>query len=118
MNRWHLIALLLCSFAHAALLAAADPRPLPPAPEGVVIEQNVSYLAPDRAEKLDLYLPAGRNKSVRSPAVVIIHGGGWSGGEKSALREFNVGTTAGSSSRWRIRSPSKSSGSGAGKGCL
>src|SRR4051812_33784061 len=69
-----------------------EPPKLPPAPEGVVIEQNVGYLAPDRAEKADLYLPAKRAKDVRSPAVVIIHGGGWSGGDKAAAREFNIGT--------------------------
>ncbi len=70
-----------------------DPPKLPPAPAGVIIEQSVAYLAPDRAEKADLYLPASRTKDVRSPAVVIIHGGGWSGGDKAAVREFNIGTT-------------------------
>jgi acetyl esterase/lipase len=71
------------------------PRPavLPAAPEGVVIERDVAYLPPGRKEKLDLYLPAGRPKDVKSPAVVIIHGGGWSGGDKAANREFNIGTT-------------------------
>lgn len=71
------------------------PRPvvLPPAPEGVVIERDVDYLSPGRKEKLDLYLPADRPKATRSPAVVIIHGGGWSGGDKSSGREFNIGTT-------------------------
>jgi acetyl esterase/lipase len=59
----------------------------------VVFERDVAYLPPDRKEKLDLYLPAGRAKAVRSPAVVIIHGGGWSGGDKSSAREFNIGTT-------------------------
>jgi acetyl esterase/lipase len=92
MNPRHLIALVLCGFTHAAVFAADAPKTLPGAPKGVAIEQNVSYLAPDRAEKLDLYLPAGRDKSVRSPAVVLIHGGGWTGGEKSASREFNIGT--------------------------
>jgi acetyl esterase/lipase len=69
------------------------PATLPAAPEGVVIQRDVAYLPPGRKEKLDLYLPAGRPKAVRSPAVVIIHGGGWSGGDKSANREFNIGTT-------------------------
>ena len=66
---------------------------LPPAPPGVVIEQDVSYLAPDRKEKLDLYFPAQRDASIRSPAIVIIHGGGWIGGDKASGREFNIGTT-------------------------
>lgn len=66
---------------------------LPPAPDGTVVERDVAYLSPGRKEKLDLYLPADRPKAARSPAVVIIHGGGWSGGDKSSSREFNIGTT-------------------------
>ena len=72
---------------------AKKPAPLPPAPAGVVIEENVAYLAPGRTETADLYLPAKRDRSVRSPAVVIIHGGGFTGGDKAAAREFNIGTT-------------------------
>lgn len=67
-------------------------KPLPPAPQGVVIEENVSYLAPGRTETADLYLPAKRDGGVRSPAIVIIHGGGFIGGDKAAPREFNIGT--------------------------
>ena len=76
----------------SSALSAAVPA-LPPAPEGVVIERDVSYLAPDREEKLDLYLPANRPKDVRSPAVVMIHGGGWAGGDKAEYRSFNICTT-------------------------
>ncbi len=72
---------------------AKKPAPLPPAPAGVVIEENVAYLGPGRAETADLYLPAKRDRGVRSPAVVIIHGGGFTGGDKAAAREFNIGTT-------------------------
>ena len=74
-----------------------QPRPTkttrPAVPEGVVIERDVAYLPPERIEKLDLYLPAERSASERSPAVLIIHGGGWAGGVKDAGREFNIGTT-------------------------
>ncbi len=82
----------------AALLAVPDTAtaaapPYAAAPEGVTIDRDVAFLAPDRAERLDLYLPATRPVGTRSPAVVIIHGGGWSGGSKSAKREFNIGTT-------------------------
>ena len=66
---------------------------LPAAPPGVEIRWNVPYLPPERREKLDLYLPTDRAKTVRSPAILIIHGGGWTGGDKSADREFNIGTT-------------------------
>ncbi len=66
---------------------------LPPAPEGVLIQQDVPYLDADRSEKLDLYLPANRPKDARSPAVVMIHGGGWTGGDKAEGRSFNICTT-------------------------
>lgn len=71
---------------------AVEPN-APAVPEGVVIERNVAYLPEGRTEKADLYLPAKRDAAVRSPAVVIIHGGGWSGGKKDAGRELNIGTT-------------------------
>jgi len=82
-------------FALAIALSVCGQEPgkkLPPAPAGVTIEQNVIYLAAGRSETADLYLPAERAKDVRSPAVVIIHGGGWTGGDKAAAREFNIGT--------------------------
>jgi len=88
--------------AVAAVLAAqcclgADGTPsavstLPPAPEGVSIEANLSYLEPGRQEKLDLYLPANRPPGKRSPGIVIIHGGGWTAGDKASAREFSIGT--------------------------
>jgi len=61
--------------------------------EGVRLEKDVAYLGPDREEKGDLYLPANVAPGTRCPAVVIIHGGGWSGGDQGAVREINIGTT-------------------------
>lgn len=60
-------------------------------PPQVRIEKNVSYLPEDRKEKADLYLPT--DSAAKHPAVVIIHGGGWTGGIKDAAREINIGTT-------------------------
>jgi acetyl esterase/lipase len=57
-----------------------------------LIRKNVPYLGADRAEKGDLYLPALDSTKPR-PAVVIIHGGGWTSGDKGANREINIGTT-------------------------
>lgn len=88
-----LAALAMGTQAAAAPAARSAVRPLPPAPEGVLIEQNVAYLAPGREEKLDLYLPANRPEGTRSPGIVWIHGGGWTGGDKSEARAFNICTT-------------------------
>jgi acetyl esterase/lipase len=57
----------------------------------VRIEKGLRYLPEDRAELADLYRPA--DDTVRHPAVVIIHGGGWTGGKRDAAREINIGTT-------------------------
>ena len=73
--------------------AAPGPKPFPATPEGVTITRGVTYLAPDRKETLDLYLPASRAAGARSPGIVIIHGGGWSGGSNEGGREFEEGTT-------------------------
>ena len=74
-------------------MAWAGPASRPaPSPEGVRIKRDVSYLSPDRTERLDLYCPADPPAGRRFPGVVIIHGGGWVGGDKAAARELNVAT--------------------------
>ena len=74
---------LLCVAARAAESVAAAPRMIP----------DLAYLAPDRAEKLDLYLPVAPAKGKLSPAVVWIHGGGWTGGVKTENRAKEICTT-------------------------
>lgn len=49
-------------------------------------ELNVSYGAEPR-QKMDIYLPKGRNAS-STITVVMIHGGGWVGGDKSEFTPF------------------------------
>lgn len=88
----HSLTVILVLMRLSALSAAAKPV-LPPAPDGVIIRQDVPYLAAGREERLDLYLPADRPKDARSPAVVMIHGGGWAGGDKAEYRSFNICTT-------------------------
>jgi iduronate 2-sulfatase len=61
-------------------------------PFKVRVVKDVSYLGKDRAEELDLYLPQG-DGDVPRPAVLIVHGGGWHGGDKAAAREKNIGNT-------------------------
>jgi acetyl esterase/lipase len=75
---------------HAAETTGRSPH-LPAMPDGVRFEPDVSYLEAGREEKADLYLPK-LSEGELAPAVVIIHGGGWSGGDKRAGREINIGT--------------------------
>jgi acetyl esterase/lipase len=58
----------------------------PSAPHyNVQIIKDVNYLPDGRAEKADLYLPKRPDETV-SPVVVLIHGGGWFGGDKAKKR--------------------------------
>lgn len=58
----------------------------------VKVEKDLAYLDGDRSEKLDIYRPDAEVKE-RMPAVLIIHGGGWSGGDKADTRERQIGET-------------------------
>ncbi len=79
-------------FLCGAVLVTATLGAAEPAPEARVLT-DVTYLAPDRKEKLDVYLPSPPPAGKLSPAVVWIHGGGWSGGTKNEARAKNVGGT-------------------------
>lgn len=57
---------------------AAEPFQLP---AGVESELDIAYAADSPAQKLDLYLPTGTAAAPR-PAIVVVHGGGWRGGDK------------------------------------
>jgi acetyl esterase/lipase len=63
-----------------------------PSPK-VELVADVDYLGSGREEKLDLYLPAQRHLNERSPAVVLIHGGGWTSGDKRDTRQVTIGMT-------------------------
>jgi len=64
-----------------------------PAANAVQIEKGIPYLGPDRAELADLYLPPTATPGELRPGIVIIHGGGWTSGQRDANREINIGTT-------------------------
>jgi acetyl esterase/lipase len=66
------------------------PQDRAPTPPGVEIERDLAYLPAGRLEKADLYRPAQRAATARSPAVVVIHGGGWTSGDKAHEREVNI----------------------------
>jgi acetyl esterase/lipase len=74
---------------------AAEPKEkAPPAfPTDVRVERSVAYLPADREEKADLYFPRTISPGARLPAMVIIHGGGWNGGQRDGKRELNIGGT-------------------------
>ncbi len=76
------LSALLTTLAMTALATAA-PR----------LERDVSYLGPDRAEKLDAWLPDSTDWPGPSPVVLLIHGGGWRIGDKAQEREKNIATT-------------------------
>lgn len=50
-------------------------------PSGVQVETDIAYAQQSEAQKLDLYLPAENDETLR-PALVVVHGGGWRGGDK------------------------------------
>lgn len=77
-----------------ALLFPVSVGWLPGADSGVRVTKDVTYLAPDRAEKLDVYLPSTPPATGKlAPAVVWIHGGGWAGGTKNEERAREICTT-------------------------
>jgi acetyl esterase/lipase len=110
-HRFGLFTLLLASITSIRAAAPAAPAGPPQAAPGATINMvtasspgappirvvtNVAYLPPERAEKLDLYLPEGRAAGVKSPALVWIHGGSWVGGDKGEARAKEIcGTLAG-----------------------
>jgi len=58
-------------------------------PNPVYRLSDVAFLGEARKEKLDLYFPSGSARSNR-PAVVFIHGGGFTGGDKAEYRSASV----------------------------
>ena len=89
---------LTATYAHVTPVRGQAAVDLAPIFE-VTTEKDVAYLAADRAEKADLYLPAAAidkdraAKLTKRPGMIIIHGGGWTGGDKGAAREQNIGNT-------------------------
>lgn len=76
------------------LLFLLSAFPAAAAESAVRVTTDLPFLGPDRKEKLDLYLPADTAPGQRRPALVWIHGGGWTGGTKNEARAKNVCTTA------------------------
>jgi len=62
--------------------APNNPTRRPPLPDGVTLKQDVAYREGNPKWKLDLYLPSGEAPEKGRPALVVVHGGGWRGGDK------------------------------------
>ena len=75
MPRYARLALFALALSLINIVGAAESAPR--------VLKDVTFLAPDRAEKLDVYLPAALPQGTLAPAVVWIHGGGWTGGTKN-----------------------------------
>lgn len=77
--------LILFVFA-SIILFSCEPDPINPPPSPGSLRdttiQNISYGA-NSSQKLDLGLPAGRTSA--TSLVVVVHGGGWSTGDKNEL---------------------------------
>ena len=57
----------------------------PVTPIAASTQQNIAYGA-DPLQKMDVYLPAGRSAATK--VLIMIHGGGWSTGDKSELTVY------------------------------
>lgn len=76
-----------------ALAAEAYARPhTTEVPSPVYRLSDISFLGAERKEKLDLYFPSGALSADRPnrAAVVFIHGGGFTGGDKAEYRSASV----------------------------
>ena len=87
------IILLLLLLAGRVLPAAETSKLTPALLADFRVEHGIAYLPADRKEKADLYFPLEMPRTLRFPAVVIIHGGGWEVGRRGSEREVNIGST-------------------------
>src|SRR5437763_1896126 len=72
--------------AAAALMITAVAAPAGATQGGVTVKQDVTYRAVDGEQLgLDVYQPAKKGKN--RPAVVVVHGGGWTQGDKSLFAQ-------------------------------
>ena len=86
MNKWFSLFVIL-----PASVFAQEPKTI--FPPDIRVVQGVAYLSPNRIEKAGLYFPRTMSGNQKLPAVLIVHGGGWTGGERDAAREINIGST-------------------------
>ncbi|RYY38776.1 MAG: alpha/beta hydrolase [Chitinophagaceae bacterium] len=81
--------LLLSLFSIMTILASCQPaRTNEPAlnPGLPIVLTNVAY-GDDTAQRLDVYLPPNRGVQ-ETPVMILVHGGGWTGGNKSEFTAY------------------------------
>src|SRR3954471_23296375 len=72
--------------AAAALVTTSLAAPASAAQGGVTVKNDVTYRTVDGEQLgLDVYQPAKKGKS--RPAVVVVHGGGWTQGDKALFAQ-------------------------------
>ena len=83
--RTAVIAILL---SVGVLGAQQAPPPMPALPNGVTVEPGISYDQYPET-KVDVFKPAGwsANAKPKYPGILVIHGGGWTGGTKESMVE-------------------------------
>ncbi len=77
----HRLILASLALAIPAFGQAQQPAGPPELPPGVEARLDVPYAEQSAAQKLDLYLPEDNSERLR-PGIVVVHGGGWRGGDK------------------------------------
>jgi len=87
------VVAVLLSACVSPLLTAAEPKRAKTFPTDVRVERDVVFLPDGRSPRADVYHPLSPRPDGGYPAVVIIHGGGFNGGEKDARREIVIGAT-------------------------
>lgn len=79
----HVFSLLFISLFFVACQKESTPAEQP------VAEQNITDASygTDAAQRMDIYLPAGRTTTA-TKAIIIVHGGAWISGDKSEMNDF------------------------------
>jgi len=88
-----LLSVLVTVFGLVLASWAQTAKTAPVFPSDVRVERAVTFLSPERKQKADLYFPLLTLGNKKLPAVVWIHGGGWSSGKRDAAREISIGST-------------------------
>jgi acetyl esterase/lipase len=81
--------MLLATLISMSLFISCTPSGSTPVHDNFISERtmkDVSY-GKDSAQKMDIFLPAGRNHK-ETKSIILIHGGGWNGGNKSDFAAY------------------------------